>query len=171
VKFYSMRYEDFTPLIPPESIVYCDPPYAGTTGYGGAKTDVELGESLSLNTWNRSAFWRWADKLVEAGQRVFVSEYSGPPAAIYPESHDLKTEKAEWAARFKKLQADQKSGREDREAAAKMIKDVEARIKLDRERAAARWQVTWEKEVVSSFDSGRGKESKREVEKLFHRAP
>jgi site-specific DNA-adenine methylase len=171
VKFYSMRYEDFTPHIPPGSIVYCDPPYAGTTGYGGAKTEINEGESLSLNTWNRAAFWRWADKLVEAGQRVFVSEYNGPPAAIYPESHDLKIEKQEWAARFKKLQTDQKSGREDREAAAKMIKDVEARIMKDRERTAARWQVTWEKEVVSSFDSGRGEEGKREVERLFHRAP
>jgi DNA adenine methylase len=56
VKFYSMRYEEFTPLIPPESIVYCDPPYAGTTGYGGAKTDIKIGQSLSLNTWNRAAF-------------------------------------------------------------------------------------------------------------------
>ena len=171
VKFYSMRYEEFTPLIPPESIVYCDPPYAGTTGYGGAKTDVNIGESLSLNTWNRSAFWRWADNLVLAGHKVFVSEYNGPPPAIYQESSDLKAEKAEWAARFKKLQTDQKSKREDREQAARVIKDVEARIKQDRERIAAKWQVMWEKEVISSFDSGRGEEGKREVEKLFHRAP
>lgn len=46
---------------------------------------------------------------------------------------------------------------------------MESRIKLDRERTAARWQVMWEKEVVSSLDSGRGEEGKREVEKLFHR--
>ena len=52
-----------------------------------------------------------------------------------------------------------------------MIKDVEARIMKDRERTAARWQVTWEKEVVSAFNLGRGEEGKREVERLFHRAP
>ena len=100
-----------------------------------------------------------------------MSEYAGSPAAIYTEAHDLRAEKAEWAARFKALQSDTKSKREDREQAARAIKDVEARIKADRERSAARWQVMWEKEVVSSFDSGRGEEGKREVEKLFHRNP
>lgn len=50
--------------IPPNSIIYCDPPYAGTTGYKD-KFDHEL-------------FWRWCEDMVRVGHTVFVSEYSAP---------------------------------------------------------------------------------------------
>lgn len=50
--------------IPPESIVYCDPPYAGTTGY---KSSI-----------NHEHFWQWAANLASFGHTVFVSEYSVP---------------------------------------------------------------------------------------------
>ncbi len=50
--------------IPPASLVYCDPPYAGTTSYADA--------------FDSLAFWAWCQRMVEAGHRVFVSEYATP---------------------------------------------------------------------------------------------
>ena len=164
VKFFSLRYEDLTPHIPPGSTIYCDPPYAGTAGYGGAKTDIDVGQSLSLNIWDRTKFWRWADMLVEAGHRVFVSEYKGPPPTIYRVPPDGNA-----AARLHALQADPQSASADITSAVAVIKAAEKMAAAECERLAARWQTVWEKEVTSSFDSGRGAEGKREVEKLFHR--
>lgn len=51
-------------LIPEESVVYCDPPYLGTTGY---KDGIDHDE-----------FWLWCDQLVNQGHTVFVSEYQAP---------------------------------------------------------------------------------------------
>lgn len=51
-------------VIPPNSIVYCDPPYQGTTKY--------------KDGFDHERFWKWCDKLVEQGQNVFVSEYAAP---------------------------------------------------------------------------------------------
>jgi site-specific DNA-adenine methylase len=51
-------------LIPPKSVVYCDPPYIGTTKY--------------KDSINYDEFWAWCDGLVEVGHRVFVSEYNAP---------------------------------------------------------------------------------------------
>lgn len=45
----------------PDSVLYCDPPYAGTAGY-------------DLN-FDHEAFWRWARAQT---QPVFISEYSAP---------------------------------------------------------------------------------------------
>jgi DNA adenine methylase len=168
VKFLSLRYQDLAPHIPPESIIYCDPPYFGTLGYSGAKTDIAVGQDLSLNTWDRAAFWRWADERVEDGHRVYVSEYAGPPTSIYSK---VSPAREAASARFRALQTDSTSTREDREAAAAAIRAVQQEEKAEAARLAARWKCMWEKEVVSSFDSGRGTEGKREVEKLFHRVP
>jgi DNA adenine methylase len=52
-------------LIPPASIVYCDPPYIGTTGY-------------SVGEFDHIRFWRTMDQWVARGAIVFVSEYVGP---------------------------------------------------------------------------------------------
>lgn len=51
--------------IPEGSIIYCDPPYAGTTKYatGGFDHDV---------------FWQWCREKVAEGHQVFVSEYTAP---------------------------------------------------------------------------------------------
>jgi DNA adenine methylase len=50
-------------VIPDNSVIYCDPPYADTTGYG--------------NKFNHGEFWEWArDK--SASNVVLVSEYSAP---------------------------------------------------------------------------------------------
>ena len=60
VQFTSSSYSDVH--IPDGAIVYCDPPYQGTTGYE-YKVD------------NFGEFNRWCDKLVARDCRVFVSGY------------------------------------------------------------------------------------------------
>lgn len=62
VQWYSVDYKNL--YIPENSIVYCDPPYAGTTKYED-----------SFNTFE---FWNWCDELVKKGHKVFVSEYNAP---------------------------------------------------------------------------------------------
>lgn len=50
--------------IPPKSIIYCDPPYSGTTKY---KDD-----------FNHTDFWQWCRDKVKEGHQVFISEYNAP---------------------------------------------------------------------------------------------
>ena len=50
--------------IPPQSIIYCDPPYAGTTKY---KDD-----------FNHDEFWQWCRDKSAEGHHVFISEYNAP---------------------------------------------------------------------------------------------
>lgn len=50
--------------IPENAIVYCDPPYAETTGYH--------------SDFNHAAFWQWVREK-SASHKVFVSEYTAPP--------------------------------------------------------------------------------------------
>jgi len=51
--------------IPPASIIYCDPPYAGTTKYASGAFD-------------HVKFWQWCEAKVVEGHTVFVSEYTAP---------------------------------------------------------------------------------------------
>lgn len=51
-------------IIPDNSIIYCDPPYAGTTKY--------------RDDFDHSKFWQWARERAMAGHRLFVSEYTAP---------------------------------------------------------------------------------------------
>lgn len=48
--------------IPDGSVIYCDPPYEGASGYKTGRFD-------------HGRFWEWAEKMSERN-RVFVSEYS-----------------------------------------------------------------------------------------------
>lgn len=50
--------------IPENSIIYCDPPYAGTRKY--------------LDSIDHSEFWDWARDMSNKGHKVFVSEYAAP---------------------------------------------------------------------------------------------
>ena len=63
VIFKNCSYEDLK--IPERSIIYCDPPYAGTTKYEGKRFD-------SLQFWEQVRNW------VFDGHKVFVSEYRAP---------------------------------------------------------------------------------------------
>lgn len=50
--------------VPPDSIIYCDPPYKGTKGY-----DVEF---------DYPKFYDWCKAMKQAGHKVFISEYAMP---------------------------------------------------------------------------------------------
>lgn len=61
-------YKHYSSLeIPEKSIIYCDPPYAGTTGYG--KQTVKF---------NHVQFWTWCRTKAREGHKVFISEYKAP---------------------------------------------------------------------------------------------
>jgi DNA adenine methylase len=49
-----------------QHLVYCDPPYAGTTGYG------------AVGHFDSGAFWARTREWARRGATVFVSEYSAP---------------------------------------------------------------------------------------------
>lgn len=49
---------------PPNSVIYCDPPYESTKSY---ETD-----------FNHIEFWDWVRKMSKNGHYVYVSEYSAP---------------------------------------------------------------------------------------------
>lgn len=51
--------------IPPESIIYCDPPYENTSGYKTGNFDYSL-------------FWDWCRNMNKLGHTVFISEYNAP---------------------------------------------------------------------------------------------
>ena len=53
-------------IIPPNSIVYCDPPYANSKNY-------------STGGFNSDEFWEWCRVMVTQGHTVFMSEYEAPP--------------------------------------------------------------------------------------------
>lgn len=50
--------------VPANSLIYCDPPYAGTAGYG-----LEF---------DHSVFWQWVRDRSAEGHTVFISEYTAP---------------------------------------------------------------------------------------------
>lgn len=59
------QYSDYKNLrIPKNSVIYCDPPYEGTTKY---KDD-----------FNHTEFWEWCRTKAKEGHKVFVSEYNAP---------------------------------------------------------------------------------------------
>lgn len=62
VQFTNYNYADM--ITPPNSIIYCDPPYAGVTKY-----------AYSIDHKN---FWAWCREKVAEGHKVFVSEYNAP---------------------------------------------------------------------------------------------
>ena len=62
VNFVNSNYNDLE--IPPNSLIYCDPPYEGTTKY---KDD-----------FNHNEFWDWCREKAKEDHQVFVSEYNAP---------------------------------------------------------------------------------------------
>ncbi len=63
VDFYNCQYSEL--CIPENSLIYCDPPYSGTTEYAQAGFDHAL-------------FWDWCRIKTTEGHSVFISEYSAP---------------------------------------------------------------------------------------------
>ena len=65
LKNVDLCHSDYLALsIPLKSIIYCDPPYAGTTKY--------------RDSFDHSVFWDWCRKKVIEGHSIFVSEYAAP---------------------------------------------------------------------------------------------
>jgi len=64
VIFMCGDYKDLFRNIIRKSIIYCDPPYKGTTEY--------------KNHFDHKEFWDWCDNMVHRGHKVFVSEYTAP---------------------------------------------------------------------------------------------
>ncbi len=62
VDFVAKGYADLE--IPDNSLIYCDPPYEGTTKYKGG--------------FNHTEFWEWCRTKAKEGHQVFVSEYNAP---------------------------------------------------------------------------------------------
>jgi DNA adenine methylase len=168
--------------IPPNSLLYLDPPYSNTTGYLGANQKIVIGESLNKNDWNAKKFWQWADRMVDQGHTVFVSEYKGPQAEAYPTPPRTEAHNATMAE-LRQLQADMQALGDaptppdmatKREALATALAGHERVRRAPCEALAARWKVVWEKEVKVNFaavsvDVEAGGEAKTETEKLFHR--
>lgn len=66
LKGIDVRLSDYRSLeIPGGSIIYCDPPYNGVTGYG--------------EPFNSEEFYQWCRDMSVKGHSVFISEYSAPP--------------------------------------------------------------------------------------------
>ena len=62
VKFIWDPYSELE--IPDESIIYCDPPYAGATKY--------------KDGFNHAVFWQWCRDMSDKGHQIFISEYHAP---------------------------------------------------------------------------------------------
>lgn len=62
IKIYNKNYYELE--IPKNSIIYCDPPYQGTTKY--------------KDSFDYSYYWQWCEQMSKEGHKVFVSEYNAP---------------------------------------------------------------------------------------------
>lgn len=78
---------DYRTLNPgPRFLVYCDPPYAGTTGYA------------AVGAFNSTEFWQTARRWTTLGAIVLVSEYAAPPDFVSVWEKETKTVLAQQAA-------------------------------------------------------------------------
>ena len=75
IKFTASSYLDLD--IPPQSTIYCDPPYAGTTKY---KDDFDSDK-----------FWQWCREKCKEGHQVFVSEYNAPDDFVCAWQQEVKS--------------------------------------------------------------------------------
>ena len=75
VVFSNLNYWEIP--IPDNSIIYCDPPYGGTTKY--------------KDNFDHPKFWEWVRKMSNSEHQVFVSEYNAPDDFICIWEKDVKT--------------------------------------------------------------------------------
>jgi DNA adenine methylase len=64
IEFYSGDYKTIN--YPPNSIIYCDPPYQNTKQYSTSKN------------FNYEEFWEWCRLMKLQGHQIFISEYQAP---------------------------------------------------------------------------------------------
>lgn len=75
VKFTNFSFTDLE--IPKNSIIYCDPPYEGTTKYN--------------NKFDHILFWDWVRTKSKQGNKVYVSEYNAPSDFVCVWQKDAKS--------------------------------------------------------------------------------
>ena len=75
VTFACRSYSEWT--VDETYVIYCDPPYDGTTEYPGAPG------------FNSAAFWQVAEEWVDKGATVLVSEYGAPDGWVARWSKDV----------------------------------------------------------------------------------
>jgi DNA adenine methylase len=85
VEFYNFSYEKLQ--IPPNSIIYCDPPYKGTDKYRG------------FEQIDHDKFWQWCRKKTTEGHSVFISELSAPEDFQVVWKMDRKSSSAELSSK------------------------------------------------------------------------
>lgn len=78
-------------IIPEGSLIYCDPPYAGTAGY--------------YIKFNHDEFWGWCREKRKEGHTVFISEYDAPQdfICLTEIQHKTKLNKNREVERVEKL--------------------------------------------------------------------
>ena len=65
IKGIEIKHSSYDELeIPSSSIIYCDPPYEGTTQY--------------KDSFDNNKFWQWCRDMTNKGHKVFISEYNAP---------------------------------------------------------------------------------------------
>lgn len=65
---------------PSKSVIYCDPPYSGTTQYG------------AVGNFCTDEFWSWCRVMHNDGCAIFVSEYNAPDDFIQVASVNTRTD-------------------------------------------------------------------------------
>ena len=75
VEFTNTSFTDLD--IPENSIIYCDPPYKGTTKYN--------------NKFDHILFWDWVRTKSKQGNKVYVSEYNAPSDFVCVWQKDAKS--------------------------------------------------------------------------------
>lgn len=73
VQFTNCSYADMS--IPPNSVIYCDPPYEGVSKY-----------AYSID---HEKFWAWCRERVAEGHNVFISEYNAPDDFVCVWRHEI----------------------------------------------------------------------------------
>lgn len=66
-ELHSMDYRELAYKIPPESLIYCDPPYEGVKEYNGQER------------FDSEEFWQWCRVMTERGHTLYISELNAPP--------------------------------------------------------------------------------------------
>lgn len=82
--------KDFKELQVNSSLIYCDPPYKGTTGYKTAPFDYD-------------SFYNWCRAMAKAGNIVFVSEYNMPDDFMQVWMGEIKTNLASQRKKYTNL--------------------------------------------------------------------
>jgi DNA adenine methylase len=75
IDFRCMSYTEFDPA--PGTVIYCDPPYANTTGY------------KATGAFDQEKFWETAQRWADSGCQVFIIEYHEPYDPIWTKCRDM----------------------------------------------------------------------------------